>query len=154
MSEFRTSAPVYSTRHSRVLAARGRASEQKCADCGNGAAEWSQRHGTDGAAPADYDPRCHRCHQVYDGAGAKRGELHHNAKLTEAQVREIWASTGRSGRELAEIHGVSQQLICDIRKGRRWGHVTGQLADDSDQGAGSYKLDDLAVTAVQLQPAT
>lgn len=25
---------------------------------------------------------------------------------------------------------------------------------DSDQGAGSYKLDDLAVTAVQLQPAT
>lgn len=152
----RTADPVYSTRHSRVLAARGRAAEQECTDCGGRAREWSQRHGTDGTEPSHYDPRCNRCHQVYDGAGAKPGELHPSAKLTEAQVRDIFTSTGRSGRELSEIHSVSQQLICDIRKGRRWRHVTAQLEAgyNSDRSAGTYALDDLTVTAVALQAAS
>lgn len=152
--KLRTSAPVYSTRHSRVLAARGRAVEQECVDCGGRAREWSQRHGTDGTAPSHYDPRCNPCHQKYDGAGAKPGELHPNAKLTEAQVRDIWTSTGRTYRELSEIHGVSQQAICDIRKGRRWRHVTSQLPSAGDRSAGTYALDDLTVTAVALQAAS
>jgi NAD-dependent SIR2 family protein deacetylase len=136
MSKFRTDAPVYSTRHSRVLAVRGRAAEQECTDCGDRAKEWSQRHGTDGTEPADYDPRCNACHREYDGAGAKPGELHHNAKLTEAQVRDIFTSTGRIYRELAEIHGVSVAAICDIRRGRRWRHVTAPLAAVQLQAAG------------------
>lgn len=41
------------------------------------------------------------------------------AKLTEAQVREIRASTGTL-RELAAIYGVNKSRICGIRLGRMW----------------------------------
>ncbi|QEE24479.1 HNH endonuclease [Rhodanobacter glycinis] len=48
-----------------------------------------------------------------------RGSANGNAKLTEADVRNIRASEERGAR-LAERYGVSQTLISGIRKGRRW----------------------------------
>lgn len=52
-----------------------------------------------------------------------RGSSNGNAKLTEAEVREILASSER-GVRLAERFGVTQSLISRIRKGRCWPHVT------------------------------
>jgi hypothetical protein len=50
------------------------------------------------------------------------GARHGNARLTEAQVRQIKASDA-PGRALARRYGVAEQTICNIRKGRRWAHV-------------------------------
>jgi len=50
-------------------------------------------------------------------ANTKRASA--QAKLTEAQVREIRASTGTL-RELAERYGVNKSRICGIRLGRMW----------------------------------
>jgi len=52
----------------------------------------------------------------------KRGETQWAAKLTEEAVREI-RSSSLTGKSLAEKFGVTQQLICDIRKRRAWKHV-------------------------------
>jgi len=52
-----------------------------------------------------------------------RGSRNTQAKLTEAQAREIKMRlrAGEMGRALAREFGVSEQGICDIRKGRQWG---------------------------------
>lgn len=54
-----------------------------------------------------------------------RGEKNRHAKLIEPQVREIkWLmSIGWQGVRLAARYNVSQQTICDIRKGRLWSWV-------------------------------
>lgn len=51
-----------------------------------------------------------------------RGERHHQAKLTDAQVREIKGSQER-GTELARRFGVTPTMVCAIRKGRAWRHL-------------------------------
>ena len=51
-----------------------------------------------------------------------RGEGHSNAKLTEADVREIRASV-LSDCELGERHGVTRQAIHAVRLRRTWRHV-------------------------------
>jgi len=121
----------YRGRHLRVQRARGSANEHACVDgCGRQAEEWAQIHGTDGADPEHYVPRCVKCHRAYDGTHAKPGEQNHNAILTEAQARGIWASVGATRRELAEHFGVSAAAIKDIRLGRNWKHITrGRRAD-------------------------
>ncbi len=50
------------------------------------------------------------------------GSRHHAAKLTEGAVAEIRASGDRS-RALAARFGVSESLICQVRKGQGWTHV-------------------------------
>lgn len=52
-----------------------------------------------------------------------RGETQWQARLTADDVRTIRASK-ESGKELARRFGVSPQTICDIRKGRKWQHVS------------------------------
>lgn len=52
-----------------------------------------------------------------------RGSECFNAILSEKEALEIFKSKSR-GSDLATRYGVSQQTICDIRKGRRWGHIT------------------------------
>lgn len=52
----------------------------------------------------------------------KRGSSNGNSKLTEGNVAEIRASSEKSIR-LAERFGVSNALICNIRKGVVWRHV-------------------------------
>jgi hypothetical protein len=57
--------------HFRVRAARGRAADQFCVECGKQAQHWAHIHGTDPAEPQNYQPMCRRCHSAYDGTGAK-----------------------------------------------------------------------------------
>lgn len=52
-----------------------------------------------------------------------RGEVRPLAKLTEEQVRFIRADS-RIQREIAESHGISRQLVGEIKAGKRWKHVT------------------------------
>lgn len=53
---------------------------------------------------------------------ARRGERHHQAKLTADSVRQIRAD-GRSNQEIAETHGVSRSTIREIKRGEIWKHV-------------------------------
>lgn len=52
-----------------------------------------------------------------------RGERHGQAKLTEAQVREILRLKGYAT-DIARQYGVSATQIKDIRRGKTWKHVT------------------------------
>ena len=52
-----------------------------------------------------------------------RGVTHPAAKLTEDQVREIYASTEPCA-ELASMYGVNKSSISAIRTGRTWSHIT------------------------------
>jgi hypothetical protein len=70
----------YTTQHRNIRQQRGAASKQICIDCGSVAADWSLRHGTPNllSGSADgvtllysldimaYEPRCKKCHAVYD----------------------------------------------------------------------------------------
>lgn len=115
----------YTRVHGRVFEERGRASDQVCVDCGERARHWSQKHGTTGQDPYDYEARCIACHYGtggYDDEARARGEAHANAKLTEEQVGEIRSSTATQ-RELARIYGVNQSNISYIRRGKTWKQV-------------------------------
>lgn len=115
--------PGYSARHVRVRQARGRAKNHPCADCGRTAREWSLTHGRDGIDPADYEPRCRKCHVAYDGSapGQPGGERNPNAKLTWAQVEEVRALRGTvPARVLAARFGVSRSVISMIMLGLTW----------------------------------
>lgn len=57
----------------------------------------------------------------------QRGERHHNAKLTRAQVLDIYR-TAEPHHVTAERHGVSPTTVSFIRSGRRWGWLTGAAA--------------------------
>lgn len=70
----------YKGQHHRVKAAKGKASDHPCVDCGDPAAHWSYSHG----CPDErtdlqrnsllpfchhlecFEPRCHFCHTAYD----------------------------------------------------------------------------------------
>jgi NAD-dependent SIR2 family protein deacetylase len=57
----------YRAAHARIVAARGKAEEHACVDCGGQAKDWSHRHGAGYSThPFDYDPRCRKCHYAYD----------------------------------------------------------------------------------------
>lgn len=56
------------------------------------------------------------------GGGARPGETHHMAKLTEADVRSIRISSG-SNAELANRYGVCTATISNARSGRSWRHL-------------------------------
>lgn len=58
--------------------------------------------------------------------GDTRGEGNGRAKLTELQVKHIkyLLQNGASGREIAELHGVSKYTISLIKLGKHWKHVT------------------------------
>ncbi len=66
--------------------------------------------------------------QVLDGTFRdKKGIKHHNAKLTEEQVKEIklLLKEGKlTQRKIAKSFELSQQHICDINTGKRWSHIT------------------------------
>ena len=72
---------TYKGAHRRVYRARGKASSHDCIDCGATALHWSYRRGSEREVvghngstglspyspdPNDYDPRCSRCHLIYD----------------------------------------------------------------------------------------
>jgi len=59
-----------------------------------------------------------------------KGQTHHNAKLSDDDVRFIRANYGRGGRggmsqvQLASRFGVSQVLVGLIVRGKAWAHLT------------------------------
>ena len=57
----------------------------------------------------------------------KRGEEHHEAKLSEAEVLLIVEAVrgGSYQREAAADHGVTQANVSCIMRGKTWSHVTG-----------------------------
>ncbi len=59
--------------------------------------------------------------QIRHGRGLQ-GIRHHQAKLTEADVLAIRAST-RTGRELSQLFGVSGVAISSIRRRKTWRHI-------------------------------
>lgn len=54
--------------------------------------------------------------------GRLRGEDHQNAKISEADVREILVSLGRPA-DLAERFGIALSTVYHIREVRSWKHV-------------------------------
>jgi hypothetical protein len=61
--------------------------------------------------------------RIKDGTD-HRGQRHPKAVLTDAQVLEIRALIGTDSQaNIARRYGVSQQLVCDIKKGRAWKHL-------------------------------
>lgn len=59
----------------------------------------------------------------------QRGENHWHAKLTDAQVRELYAAKGRiSATEAAKLveDVVSTRMVYRIWHGQAWSHVTGE----------------------------
>ena len=49
-----------------------------------------------------------------------KGEENVNSKLTEVQVREIRAATGKTVRQMAKEYGVSKTLISAVRCNQTW----------------------------------
>lgn len=78
--------------------------------------------------PADYEPRCVRCHRRYDGA-AYRGERCLKAKLTESDVTQIrdLLKSGHTAREVSKQFGVTQSSVWRIRTGGSWAHLPGAV---------------------------
>jgi len=82
----------YSTRHWRVVQARGKAREYDCVRCGRQAQEWSQIHGKSGESPNHYRPMCCSCHQKYDNHWSAETR----AKLSKTlKGRTVAPETGR-----------------------------------------------------------
>lgn len=79
----------YQSRHEAVWAARGKASDQKCVDCGERADHWSQIRGTTGFDVSEYDPRCVSCHFIYDDIGAKISRAKAGVPLSESHRENI-----------------------------------------------------------------
>lgn len=61
----------------------------------------------------------------------RRGEKHHQSKLTANQVRDIYLSY-ETTTFLSKKYGVAKSTIAYIREGKIWTHVTQQL-DNTDQ---------------------
>lgn len=56
----------------------------------------------------------------------RRGEKHHNAKLTEESVLKIreLSLAGITNADLSRTYGVRDSVICEILKNRSWKHVS------------------------------
>ncbi len=65
------------------------------------------------------------CHarDVLGRHGGRKGEKHHNARLTEAQVADLrqLAQNGVSDTELGRVFGINRRHAERIRRGVRWG---------------------------------
>lgn len=62
---------------------------------------------------------------AYDtGLNNTYGENHHNGRLSNKQVLEIFDSA-LTVRELKEKYKIPQQVVSDIKTGRKWSRITG-----------------------------
>lgn len=61
----------------------------------------------------------------HHGGASCPGERHRRAKLTESDVREIFAlrQRGVSNLEIAALMGISSPNVCNILRGRTWKHL-------------------------------
>lgn len=93
---------AYAGAHMRVKCVRGRASTHACVDCGCRARDWSLIHGRGtlrgssghstvmaySTDPQDYEPRCARCHMVYDDNFVQRRSPRRQAAAGDHHGRE------------------------------------------------------------------
>ena len=65
------------------------------------------------------------CWDELGRVSCKKGEGHHNAKLTELQVIEIkrLLSEGRSNKDLADLFNIDAKHVSLIKLGKRWKHL-------------------------------
>lgn len=59
--------------------------------------------------------------------GQNKGEKNFKAKLTQAQVIEIFQDTTHTQEQLASRYNVTQSTINHIKKGRTWAWLTKNL---------------------------
>lgn len=78
----------YQKIHKRIKAARGKASEQSCIDCGKQAVDWSYTQNSDIYDTLSYVPRCRSCHSIYDGSNIGKG-LRKDTWPISMSMREI-----------------------------------------------------------------
>lgn len=86
-------------------------------------------------ARRNWKGRCHTCHEYWRRNGDDRpaallkgirgGELSGNARLTEANVRDIFrrVAAGERQIDLCRELGVARTVVCGILKGRSWKHL-------------------------------
>lgn len=99
-----------------------------------------------GAAPSTLHEAAHSCHvracvnprhlrwatrqenerDKVNAGRVLRGEAVSNSILRPHEVASIYLST-LSQRKLAKTFGISQQLVSNIKLGKRWGHLTREL---------------------------
>jgi len=61
---------------------------------------------------------------AYDTGLRAKGENHHKSKLTEAQARQIkYGHQGIVQKDIAEIYGITQAQVSEIRSGKYWKHI-------------------------------
>ena len=63
--------------HSRIVAARGKASEYGCVDCDKQAHDWAHIYGTGRSDINNYEPKCRSCHVAVDGNWEYSGGVKH-----------------------------------------------------------------------------
>lgn len=134
--------PIVQAQHKRVYAAKGKASQYNCVDCGKPAYDWSWIHNTDPNDVSNYEPRCRSCHLKYDPQrvlpceigckcakhlnSGRVGSRHNLAKLDEAKVaeiRELYATGRYKQVQLAEMYGVAQGQISSVVLRKTWSHI-------------------------------
>lgn len=68
--------PSVLTLHKRLHRKHGPAKNHLCVDCGEQALDWSLKFGHEYSDNIkDYEPRCRRCHVIYDDKNNNRAEL-------------------------------------------------------------------------------
>ena len=61
---------------------------------------------------------------AYDTGLMARGENHHRSKLTRACAKRIkYGHQGLTQQAIAEIYGIAQSKVSDIRSGKIWKHI-------------------------------
>jgi hypothetical protein len=114
----------YKALHNMVSRAKGPAKLHKCIDCDDEAVDWSTIHGKDGNDPNEYEPRCKRCHILYDKSTL--GEMNGNSKVTEDEVlelREMYATGKYTKKELGDLFGLTNDGVKSIVLRRTWKHI-------------------------------
>lgn len=113
--------------HKRIRTVRG--APQHCVHCGISDPEryyhWAFNNTGDRLNVWDYLRLCAACHRAYDGKFTPRGSAHGNAKLTEADIPEIFRmrQEGVILREIAARFGISIGTLSAVLDGKTWRHV-------------------------------
>lgn len=108
---------------------------EKCGRSGGrtlGGAQIIQGHHPDYSRPLLVEWLCIQCHRDVTPKPAFKGQRQYgvesfHAKLSEAQVREIFVSP-MSQRKLAKLHGVNPTTIRRVKSRQQWRRVTDDLA--------------------------
>jgi hypothetical protein len=114
--------PSYAVWHKRVKRTLGPARDHACADCGEPAEDWSTVDPSSDDVRVRFQPRCRKCHRLYDGAV---GEGNPRATLTDEKVRELRArrAEGLTYRQLAAEFDISDVSACAAVNRKTWAHV-------------------------------